>query len=221
MAKVGVRHLGRDGETMFFLLFLLGALQVLYLRSNRLTGTLPTELGGATELRYLLLQENLLDGEIPTEASGAHTHTSLTHKSHAHKSHAQVSRTHLTLCHALPQHVRSTHFRIVVCHRLMLFHCFLSRLSHFPVCLSRHVFPATCHTPQIPPLKSASTWTFFFFFCLFSCLFSCLQIGNLPNKCVFFRPPTHFSHMSHPTFPIFHVLMSPDWQPSQARWPLG
>ena len=99
MAKVGVRHLGRDGETMFFLLFLLGALQVLYLRSNRLTGTLPTELGGATELRYLLLQENLLDGEIPTEASGTHTH-----KSHAQVSRTQVSRTSLThTSHTLPR----------------------------------------------------------------------------------------------------------------------
>tara|TARA_B100000513_G_scaffold55569_1_gene21199 strand:- start:103 stop:423 length:321 start_codon:yes stop_codon:yes gene_type:complete len=24
---------------------------------------------------------------------------------------------------------------------------------------------------------------------------------------IFFRPPTHFSHMSHPTFPISHILI--------------
>jgi|TARA_B100000513_G_scaffold192876_1_gene119618 hypothetical protein len=28
----------------------------------------------------------------------------------------------------------------------------------------------------------------------------------LSNVICFFRPPTHFSHMSHPTFPISHLL---------------
>ena len=221
MAKVGVRHLGRDGETIFFYFFCSArcrcstcaaiasrALSPPSLEAPQSFGTCCSKRICSTA-RYRLRRVEHTHTQV---ARTSLTHASLTHKSHAHISHSATR---------FPNMLRSTHFRIVVCHRMMLFHCFLSRLSHFPVYLSRHVFPATCHTPQIPPLKSASTWTFFFFFCLFSCLFSCLQIGNLPNKCVFFRPPTHFSHMSHPTFPIFHVLMSPDWQPSQARWPLG
>ena len=28
-----------------------------------------------------------------------------------------------------------------------------------------------------------------------------------PPEGIFFRPPTHFSHMSHPTFPISHILI--------------
>ena len=71
MAKVGVRHLGRDGETMFFLLFLLGELQVLYLRSNRLTGTLPTEFGSLSELQAgFNVEVNMLSKSLPTEVSG-------------------------------------------------------------------------------------------------------------------------------------------------------
>ena len=27
------------------------------------------------------------------------------------------------------------------------------------------------------------------------------------SKVLLFRPPTHFSHMSHPTFPISHILI--------------
>ena len=46
----------------------LSKLQVLYLRENMLTGSLPDGvLHNLTELRYLMLQRNGLSGGVPTE----------------------------------------------------------------------------------------------------------------------------------------------------------
>ena len=33
------------------------------------------------------------------------------------------------------------------------------------------------------------------------------ELSDLDKKYLFFRPPTHFSRMSHPTFPISHILI--------------
>ena len=205
MAKVGVRHLGRDGGKHVFLLFWLGALQVLYLRSNRLTGTLPTELGGATELRYLLLQENLLEGEIPTEASGAHTHTSRTSRTHTCLTQTHSSLTHTS--HTLPR-VSPTCYGVLRSYTFsdssMSSDDAFSLLLESALTLPRLFVPprVSRHVPHSP--NSASQICLHMDFCLFSCLFSCLQIGNLPNKCVFspthpFLPyvAPHFSHISH------------------------
>ncbi len=40
---------------------------------------------------------------------------------------------------------------------------------------------------------------------LYELLSNCIP----PEVFVFFRPPTHFSHMSHPTFPISHLFILP------------
>jgi len=39
----------------------------LFLRSNQLTGSIPTELGNLTNLIYLYLDDNQLTGSIPTQ----------------------------------------------------------------------------------------------------------------------------------------------------------
>ncbi|KMZ65723.1 Receptor-like protein kinase 1-like [Zostera marina] len=54
----------------------LADLKVLSLRSNRLTGSIPSDFGNLTELRQLYLQNNRLSGSIPVEVGNM---TSLVH----------------------------------------------------------------------------------------------------------------------------------------------
>lgn len=50
---------------------------VRYLDTNKLTGTIPTELGGARLLKSVFLASNLLTGTIPTEVGNWPELTSL------------------------------------------------------------------------------------------------------------------------------------------------